>query len=91
VFRAYNCGMERRTSNDEHDPATIPEWERRTGIGHRKIRAAVRAGVLPAYDAGSTWPRIFREDLIAWVRSTRVPIAGGPQERGESRDLGSQQ
>jgi hypothetical protein len=83
--------MQRGTTNDPRDPATIPEWERRTGIGHRKIRAAIRAGDLPAYYAGSTWPRIFRADFMAWVRSTRVPIAGGPQESGKFRDLGSLQ
>jgi hypothetical protein len=37
--------MTRTATNGSRDPATIPEWERRTGIGQRKIRAAVAAGI----------------------------------------------
>lgn len=67
--------MAQRTRNSARKLATIPEWERRTGIGQRKLREAVRAGDLPAYYAGSLWPRIFESDLLTWIRTTRVPAS----------------
>lgn len=61
------------TNLPENELYTIPEWSRRKGICHRLIRRAVREGGLPAYSAGSAWPRIYRSDIERWLRSTRIP------------------
>lgn len=66
--------MPRVTASDRErrELLTVPELERRTGIGAKRLRRAIRAGELPAYTAASTWPRIYWPEFLSWLRSTRV-------------------
>jgi hypothetical protein len=53
---------------------TIPQIVRETGIGYKALRHAIATGALPAYSAGTNWPRIRRSDFDSWFESTKIQI-----------------
>jgi len=63
---------------------TAPELAERSGLDVRRLRAAIRAGRLPAYiPAGTTLPRVFWSDFVRWTREAPVRTAGVPDKGGE--------
>lgn len=58
---------------------TIPALAKRSGVGVRRLRRAVRSGELPAYTADSGWPRVMWSEFLDWVRSKRVEPGTGPR------------
>jgi hypothetical protein len=52
---------------------TLPQLNRETGIGLRTLRRALASGDLPAYSAGTAWPRVLRSEFDSWLASTRLP------------------
>ena len=54
---------------------TPNQLARRTGVGAHLIRAAIRAGELPASTFGGRWFRVRRSDFDAWAEKTRVEPA----------------
>ena len=61
--------MERRASTEF---VTIPEAQRRTGLGVRQLRRGVADSTLAVYDVGG-WPRLRWREVLAWIESTRRP------------------
>ena len=57
---------------------TVPEAVRRSGLGLRQFRRAIRWGELPAYDVGG-WPRLRWSEVLAFVESKRRTA---PDQRG---------
>jgi len=53
---------------------TIPEAQRRTGLGRRQFEKAIRRGDLGVFDIGD-WPRVRWRDVLAWLDSTRRSAA----------------
>ena len=51
---------------------TLPSAHRRSGVGLKRIRRAVRTGELPAYDLGGRWPRLYWPEFVERVKSTQV-------------------
>ena len=51
---------------------TIPKANRRSGVGLKRIRKAVRTGELPAYDVGGRWLRLYWPEFVTWVKTTLV-------------------
>jgi hypothetical protein len=51
---------------------TIRAAARQLGIGVRPLRRAVNAGLVPAYDLGTAWPRVTLPEVASWIRSTRI-------------------
>ena len=51
---------------------TMPEAQRRTGLGLRQLRRAVTDSTLAVYDVGG-WPRLRWREVLAWIESTRRP------------------
>ena len=49
---------------------TIPKAARRSGLGLRQFRRAIKAGELPAYDVGG-WPRLRWLEVVEWIESQR--------------------
>jgi excisionase family DNA binding protein len=64
----------KRRDTDEY--VTIPEAQRRTGIGRRQFTKALKSGDLGVYDLGS-WPRVRWADVLAWIERKRrdAPVA----------------
>jgi len=60
---------------------TVPEAAKHFAIDVRTLRAAIRAGRLPAYTLGGQWTRVDLEEVEEWIRSTRI---GAGQQRGDS-------
>jgi hypothetical protein len=58
----------KRRDTDEY--VTIPEAQRRTGIGRRQFTKAAKSGYLAVYDLGS-WPRVRWTDVVAWIQRQR--------------------
>ena len=53
------------------DFITVPEAARRTGLGLRQFRRAVRDGELATYSVGD-WPRLRWSQVEAWLESRRT-------------------
>ena len=51
-------------------------------IAPGRISAAVARGEMPAFRDGKRWVRIFKADLIAWMRSR--PVAPSGTKRAET-------
>ncbi len=61
---------------------TPNQLARRTGVGAHLIRAAIRAGELPASTFGGRWFRVLQSDFDAWAERTRVePDSDTVEER----------
>lgn len=60
--------------SDERQPEvlSVPDLSRRTGIGEKTLREAIRRGDLPAYRVGSKRFRVLWPEFLAWLRTTRV-------------------
>ena len=58
---------------EEIELVTVPEAMRRTRVGHRQFRRAIRTGALTVYDLGS-WPRVRWGDVLAWLEAQRRPV-----------------
>ena len=59
---------------------TLPEAQRRTGLGRRQFRRAIADGSLEVYDLGG-WPRLRWSDVVAWIESSRrSPAARSPRD-----------
>ena len=74
-------GTER--NDTDRELLTLPQLNRETGIGLRALRRALAAGDLPAYSAGTAWPRIRRSEFDSWIESTRVPVPKCDREQRE--------
>ena len=58
-----------------HELVTLPQVNRRTGLGLRQLRRAVASGDLEIFDIGS-WPRVRWADVLGWIeRNRREPAA----------------
>ncbi len=62
---------------------TLPQLNRETGIGLRALRRALASGDLPAYSAGTAWPRVRRFEFKAWITSTKVSVPNSDGEQVE--------
>jgi hypothetical protein len=60
-------GMEKGYSTEL---VTLPEAQRRTGLGLRQFRRAIETGALAVFDVGG-WPRLRWRDVLAWIESNR--------------------
>jgi hypothetical protein len=49
---------------------TIPEAARRSGLGPRQLRRAIKGDDLPVYDVGG-WPRLRWLEVVEWIESRR--------------------
>ncbi len=59
---------------------TIPEAQRRTGLGRRQFRRAIEEGGLAVFTVGA-WPRVRWVDVIRWICSQRVPPTSHAKQR----------
>ena len=50
---------------------TIPEAQRRTGLGRRQFRRAIEEGGLAVFTVGA-WPRVRWRDVVAWIERSRL-------------------
>jgi excisionase family DNA binding protein len=69
------------------DLVTVPEAQRRTGLGRRQFRRAIESGELPVYDVGG-WRRVRWSDVLAWIESTRRARTDHPAEAHHARKRG---
>ena len=76
-----------RTGPDQAEFITIPEAQRRTGIGRRQFRRAITDGALAAYDIGG-WPRVRWSEVLAWVEGTRRTVRECPSGRRDAPEKG---
>jgi excisionase family DNA binding protein len=60
---------------------TIQRAAKRLGLAPQLLRAAVRRGDLAAYRPGSRWVYVVWPDVIAWLRTQRVPSSDHARER----------
>ena len=72
--------MRQPTTND-HEFITVPELARRTGIGAKRLRRAIRDGDLVAYTFGTAWPRVSWAEFEKWMRGTRVRVTSHARRR----------
>ena len=54
---------------------TLPEAQRRTGLGRRQFRRAEIQGELPVYRVGG-WPRVRWVDVLDWIEAHRSQRGG---------------
>ena len=54
----------------ENELVTLPQAQRRTGLGRRQFRRAIEAGDLPVYLVGS-WPRVRWSEVVAFIEGTK--------------------
>ena len=52
---------------------TVPVAIRRSGIGEKQFKRAIRAGEIPVYRLSARWRRVYWPEVVAWVRSHRIP------------------
>ena len=60
---------------------TLPEVSRRTGLGIRQIRRAIRAGEITVIEI-SSWPRLRWSEVVAWIESKARRGEEGAPETG---------
>lgn len=61
-----------RQGSPATDYLTLPDAARRLRVSRDTLRAAIRAGDLPAYRISGRWWRVSRDELDRWVRSHRA-------------------
>ena len=72
----------RATSPDQQDQyPTIPKAAKRIPCAPRVLRRARDRDELPVYRLGDRWERVFWPEVVAWVRSKRVPITNHARQR----------
>ncbi len=52
---------------------TLPAAARRSGLGVRQLRRAVKLGELTVYRVGE-WPRVRWNDVLRWIEAQRAPV-----------------
>ena len=65
---------------------TIPEAQRRTGLGCRQFRRAIADGDLAVYDLG--WPRLRWGEILRWAEARRRQTADVPAKSAQARESG---
>ena len=56
----------------ENELVTLPQAQRRTGLGRRQFRRAIEDGELPVYDVGG-WPRLRWSEVLRFIEAHRRP------------------
>ena len=70
------------TNTDQTEKfATIPQAAKRIPCSPKVLRRARDRGELPVYRLGDRWERVFWPEVVAWVRSKRVPITSHARAR----------
>ena len=75
--------VSRTTANDpvQRTFGTLPEANRRFGIGLKKLRQRAAEGAFPVYSGETAWPRVKFAEVEEWLRSTRVPVTDHARSR----------
>ena len=67
-----------RTDSDRSELLTLPELNRRYGVGLHSLRRAATQGAFPLYSAGTAWPRVRLADFERWLESTCLTMERRP-------------
>ena len=57
---------------------TLSAAASRLSCSPRWLRAARDAGELATYRFGERWERVYWPEVVAWVRTQRVPVTSAP-------------
>ena len=62
---------------------TIPNAAKRVPCSPRILRDARDRGELAVYRLGDRWQRVFWPEVVAWIRSRRIPVTNHARARVE--------
>jgi hypothetical protein len=77
----------KRTEPDQAELVTIPEAQRRTGLGRRQFRRAIADGLLEVYDVGG-WPRLRWTSVLTFIEGTRRATGDRSSDTHHTRERG---